>query len=321
MFLNLFLIIIGFLVLIKSASWLVSSSANLANKVGVSALVIGLTIVAFGTSAPELVVNIISSTKGANQLVFGNIVGSNIANILLVVGLGALMYPLLIKSQTLFKEIPLMILGGLALIILAGDVIFKQSSHNIIDLGDGLILLLLFGVFVYYIINVALQERHIVEKEFAKQIIDQNPLLSIVLILISCFGFYLGGYLVVNNSIDLATLLGVSQKLIGITIVAIGTSLPELTVVIVASLKKHADIAIGGIVGSNIFNTLFIFGISAVIAPVTLNVPIRFDLTVMIIAFLLLFLFSLTKRKIERWEGFIFLVIYLSYMLFLILGR
>ncbi len=317
MTLNIILITIGFLVLIKSADWLVSSAANLAHKIGVSALVIGLTIVAFGTSAPELVVNVFSSLKGANEMVFGNIVGSNIANILLVVGLGALLYPLIIKSQTLFKEIPLMILGGLAFIILTLDVFLRKSS-NVIDLSDGLMLLLLFAVFVYYIINVALHERHSVEKEFKKQIKEQNIFISILLIIISLIGLFIGGRLVVTNAVSLATILGVSQKMIGLTIVAIGTSLPELVTAIVAALKKQADIAIGGIVGSNIFNTLFVLGISATIAPITLNTPVNFDLAVMFIAFLLLFLFSLTKRMIEKWEGFVFIVIYLSYILLLI---
>jgi len=320
MLLNIIFIIIGFLVLIKSAQWLVAGSANLANRLGIPALIIGLTIVAFGTSAPELVVNVISSVKGANEIVFGNIVGSNIANILLIMGLGALMYPLLIKSQTLFKEIPLMILGGVALIIVASDRFFK-SADNIISLNDGIILLLFFTVFVYYIFITALQERHVVEKEFEKQIKDQNPLLSMALIIVACAGLFIGGQLVVKNAIDLATLLGVSQKLIGLTIVAIGTSLPELTTVIIATLKRQADIAIGGIVGSNIFNSLFIIGISSIIAPIKLDIPINIDFTVMIIAFLLLFLFSLTKRKIERWEGLVLLVIYLSYMLFLIFGE
>ena len=317
MTLNIILITIGFLVLIKSADWLVSSAANLAHKIGVSALVIGLTIVAFGTSAPVLVVNVFSSLKGANEMVFGNIVGSNIANILLVVGLGALLYPLIIKSQTLFKEIPLMILGGLAFIILTLDVFLRKSS-NVIDLSDGLMLLLLFAVFVYYIINVALHERHSVEKEFKKQIKEQNIFISILLIIISLIGLFIGGRLVVTNAVSLATILGVSQKMIGLTIVAIGTSLPELVTAIVAALKKQADIAIGGIVGSNIFNTLFVLGISATIAPITLNTPVNFDLAVMFIAFLLLFLFSLTKRMIEKWEGFVFIVIYLSYILLLI---
>ncbi len=318
MTLNIFLIAIGFLVLIKSAQWLVNSASNLANKIGVSALVIGLTIVAFGTSAPELVVNIISSLKGANELVFGNIVGSNIANIFLIIGLGALLMPLLIKSQTLFKEIPLMILGGLALVILCLDVALRHNGGNVIDFGDGLMLLLLFIVFLYYIITTALNERHAVEKDFKKQIAEQKISTSILLIVISCFGLFIGGQLIVKNAIDLATALGVSQKLIGLTIVAIGTSLPELVTVIVAALKKQADLAIGGIVGSNIFNTLFVLGISAVIAPIELNIPIKFDLSIMIVAFLLLFLFSLTKRKIEKWEGFIMLVMYLSFMLLLI---
>ena len=317
MVINIILIALGFAILIKSADWLVNSAASLANKIGVSALVIGLTIVAFGTSAPELVVNVISSLKGANEMVFGNIVGSNIANIYLVVGLGALLYPLLIKSQTLFKEIPLMILGGLALIILSLDILFGKDT-NVIDLSDGIMLLLLFAVFVYYIINVALNEKRSVEKEFKKQIKDQNTLVSIVLIIISLIGLFIGGKLVVTNAVSLATLLGVSQKMIGLTIVAIGTSLPELVTAVVAALKKQADIAIGGIVGSNIFNTLFVLGISATIGPITLNTPIKFDLSIMLIAFLLLFLFSLTKRKIEKWEGFVFIVIYLSYMLLLI---
>ncbi|MBT4495713.1 calcium/sodium antiporter [bacterium] len=274
---------------------------------------------AFGTSAPELVVNLISSLKGNNALVFGNIVGSNIANILLVVGLGALIMPLTIKSQTLFKEIPLMVLGGLGLIILAFDKFFTNSP-NIIDRSDGAILLLIFAIFVYYIIQSALSERGKVEKKFAKSIKEQNTLLSIVLIIVSAIGLFIGGKLVVDNAISLATILGVGEKLIGLTIVAIGTSLPELTTVIICTLKKNTDMAIGGIIGSNIFNTLFIFGLSSFITPVELNMPVRFDLSVMMIAFLLIFLFSLTKRRIEKWEGFVLFVIYLVYILMLILG-
>ena len=318
MILNIILIAVGFLILIKSADWLVDSAANLAHRIGISALVIGLTIVAFGTSAPELVVNIFSSLKGANQLVFGNIVGSNIANIFLVLGLGALILPMTIKSQTLFKEIPLMIIGGLAFVVLCFDNLFKAAGQNTIDASDGIMLLILFSVFVYYIVNAALSERGRVERQFKKHIVEQKFSISIMLILLSCFGLFLGGQIVVKNAVNLAMLLGVSQKLIGLTIIAIGTSLPELTTAIVAAIKKHANIAIGGIVGSNIFNTLFILGISGIIAPIKLDVPIRFDLSIMMISFLLLFLFSLTKRKIEKWEGFIFIVIYLSYLLLLI---
>jgi len=319
MLLNIFLIIIGFIILIKSADWLIDSSASLANKLGISALIIGLTIVAFGTSAPELVVNLISSVKGNNGIVFGNIVGSNIANILLIIGLGAIIRPLSIKSQTLFKEIPLMILGGLALLILTLDEFFTHHN-NIIDRSDGAILLLIFVVFIYYIIQSALIERGKAEENYKKSIKDQNPFISSILIIISLVGLFIGGKLVVDNAVSLAILLNVSEKLIGLTIVAIGTSLPELTTVMICTLKKQNDIAIGTIIGSNIFNILFIFGLSSFITPVALNMPIKFDLSIMMISFLLIFLFSLTKKKIEKWEGLILLIIYLIYLLFLILG-
>jgi len=296
----------------------VEHSASLAKKIGVSPLIIGLTLVAFGTSAPELVVNIISSLKGSSELIFGNIIGSNIANICLIVGLSALIMPLGIKSQTIFKEMPLMLLGGAALAILSLDTILNQADSKIIHFGDGLILLLLFFVFLYYTINSALSNRDKAESEFKKDIKKNKTGLSLSLIGVSLFGLFLGGRLVVDNAVDLAVILGISQKLIGLTIVAIGTSLPELITSIMAALKKEADIAIGNIVGSNIFNTTFIIGVSALIRPIELPAVIAFDLSVMTISFLLLFLFSLTKRKIEKWEGFVLLVIYLAYILLLI---
>ena len=318
MWLNIVLIAFGFILLIQSADWLVEHSASLAKKIGVSPLIIGLTLVAFGTSAPELVVNIISSLKGSSELIFGNIIGSNIANICLIVGLSALIMPLGIKSQTIFKEMPLMLLGGAALAILSLDTILNQADSKIIHFGDGLILLLLFFVFLYYTINSALSNRDKAESEFKKDIKKNKTGLSLSLIGVSLFGLFLGGRLVVDNAVDLAVILGISQKLIGLTIVAIGTSLPELITSIMAALKKEADIAIGNIVGSNIFNTTFIIGVSALIRPIELPAVIAFDLSVMTISFLLLFLFSLTKRKIEKWEGFVLLVIYLAYILLLI---
>lgn len=318
MWLNIALIALGFILLIKSADWLVVHSSSLAKKIGISPLIIGLTLVAFGTSAPELVVNVISSLKGSSELVFGNIIGSNIANICLIVGLSALIMTLNIKSQTIFKEIPLMLLGGVALIILSLDTVLDKAETEIIHFSEGLILLLLFIVFLYYTINSALSNKDKSEKEFKKDIKEKKVGLSLSLILVSFLGLFIGGRLVVDNAVDLAVILGISQKLIGLTILAIGTSLPELITSIVAALKKEADIAIGNIVGSNIFNTTFILGISALIHPIELPEVIIFDLSVMIISFLLLFLFSLTKRKIEKWEGFVLLVIYLAYMLLLI---
>jgi cation:H+ antiporter len=318
MILSIFLLLIGFVVLIYGADKLVDAASGLAANFGIPNIVIGLTVVAFGTSAPELVVNVFAAASGSSEMVMGNVLGSNIFNVLGILGISAIVYPLAVKSNTTWIEIPLSFLAALVVLIVANDFLFNEGATNLISFGDGIILLLFFSIFLVYNIMVSKQPGGVAESTEISKFSTGSAVLWIV---IGLAGLVLGGKLIVDNAVSLAVEFGLSQRLIGLTIVSIGTSLPELATSIAAVRKKKVDIAIGNVVGSNIFNIFFVLGISSLVNPVAIAEPNFIDIYMNILASLLLFLFLFTGkgRKLERWEGGLFLGLYVIYLAALIL--
>lgn len=320
MLVSILIIVIGFVLLIKGANWLVTGASALAKKHNVSDLVIGLTIVSFGTSAPELVVNSIASVQQHSDIVFGNILGSNIVNLFLILGISAMIYPIDVQSNTVKKEIPVSIFAVVLLFVLANGFLFTGS--NVLSRIDGVILLAFFGGFMVYIFK-QMKTDQLQHGSEEKPLNEMTNLKIWGLIIIGLVGLIIGGKLVVDNSIKIATALGISEKIIGLTIVAIGTSLPELMTSVVAALKKNSDIAIGNVIGSNIFNIFFILPISSFINPVLFNPSFNTELYLLAGGTLVLFIAMFTggKRKLDRWEGAILLGIYLLYTANLIIAE
>ncbi|MDD4469064.1 MAG: calcium/sodium antiporter [Acholeplasmataceae bacterium] len=313
------LFVIGFFILIKGAGLLVDGASAIADKFKISPLVIGLTIVAFGTSAPELAVNIFASAAGSSEIAIGNIIGSNIANILLILGVSALIYPLTSKKNTVWKEIPLGLLAAVVVGLMANDFLIDGVIFSGLSRIDGLVLLSFFIIFIYYSFGIAKQQ----ESPDDCEIKNLNLVKSIFYIVIGLIGLVVGGNWIVSGAIKLASGFGISESLIGLTVVAIGTSLPELATSAIAAYKKQTDIAIGNVVGSNIFNIFWILGISSVIRPLPFNPANNIDFLIMIIATVILFIimFIGKKRIIERWQGIAMISIYVAYTLFLIVTR
>ncbi len=324
MFLEMILILFGFFLLIKGADWLVDGASSLARRLNVSDLVIGLTVVAFGTSAPELAVSAISSWSGNADIAIANIVGSNIANVLLILGVASIITPLVVTRGTVWKEIPLSLLAVVLVGIMSADAIIDGTSFSALTRIDGLVLLSFFVIFIYYTFGLAKSEAS-VQDEPGKQAKEDAGLptklfSSLIFLAIGLVGVVLGGKLVVDNAVSIAQLMGISASLIGLTIVALGTSLPELVTSIVAALKKNADIAVGNVVGSNIFNAFLILGVSSVINPLNISISGLFDIAMAMFASLLLFIFMFVGRKriLQRWQGGFFLISYFAYMIFLV---
>lgn len=311
------LFIIGFALLLKGAAWLVDGASSLAKKLGISALVVGLTVVAFGTSAPELIVNIFASVRGSADLAIGNVLGSNIFNILVILGISAAIYPLMVQRSTIWKEIPLSLLAAIMVWVLANDAFLDgDGAFSGLTRIDGIVLLAFFVIFLYYTVSIAKapEAKGMQVKEFS---IPQ----SLLFILMGLAGLVLGGKWIVDGAVAIATALGASEALIGLTIVAAGTSLPELATSAVAARKKNTDIAVGNIVGSNIFNIFFILGISATINPLPFQTALNADIGMVVVASVLLFaaLFIGKRHLIERWQGAAFLAAYGAYLAFIIM--
>jgi cation:H+ antiporter len=313
--LSSFWLILGFVFLIKGADLLVDGSASIARLAGIRELVIGLTIVSFGTSAPELLVNVVASLNGSSELAVGNVLGSNIANIFLILGVAAVIYPLKVHTNTTYKEIPFQLLAALVIIFLAFDYWFNPGGFNGLQLGDGLVLLGFFLVFMYYVYSISKGEEA-VKSEVAGMSLGR----SVLYLLVGIGGLGYGSHLIVEHSTSIATIAGVSERMIGLSVVAIGTSLPELAASAMAAYKRNTDLAIGNVVGSNIFNIFWIFGLSAVINPIAVQETSLVDFLLNIAASMLLFgvLFVGKKHEIERSQGGLFLIIYISYIAFLV---
>jgi len=313
------LFVLGFVFLIIGANWLVDGASSVAKKMKISAIVIGLTIVAFGTSAPELIVNIFASATGNTDIAIGNILGSNIANILLILGISAMIYPLTSKRNTVWKEIPLSLLAAIILMVLANDKLIDGDCFSGLTRIDGIVLVAFFIIFIYYTFGIAK-----INGEASSSDIQQFSYpKSFLYIIAGLIGLTLGGKWIVDGAVKIAEIFNMSQSLIGLTIVAIGTSLPELATSAIAAYKKQTDIAIGNIVGSNIFNIFWILGISSIIRPLPLNSNSEIDLLMTIVASLILFLIMFVGKKhiVERWQGALMVLIYFSYITFLIITK
>ena len=289
----------------------------LAKRLGVSDLAIGLTVVAFGTSLPELGVNVTASIQGDTGITIGNIIGSNIANILLILGVSGVVFPLAVTKGTVWKEIPLSLLAVLLVGILANDRLIDAAPLSTLTRIDGLVLLCFFAIFLYYTASIA---RAV---EGTEHVLPKGaPTLTrvVVLMVIGFVGLLLGSKWVVDGAVQLATALGVRQSVVGLTVVAVGTSLPELATSAAAAYRKNADIAIGNVIGSNIFNIFFILGLSALIRPIPFESKANIDIGVLFVAssFLFLWMFTGKRHVLDRWEAGVFLAAYVAYVTYLV---
>lgn len=310
-------ILIGFVLLIKGADYFVDGASSIAKTLRIPTLIIGLTIVAFGTSAPEAAVSVTSALQGQNEIAIGNVVGSNIFNLLLVVGIAAFICPLNVKKSIIAKEFPFVLLSGVVLLVLAQDIRFQGATVNSLTRADGIMLLVLFGIFMYYLVELALTSRTEVSEEE-----DIKPMPMSKSILLSIGGvaaIVIGGKLVVDAASSIAVAWGMSQNLVGLTIIAVGTSLPELVTSIVASRKGESDIALGNVIGSNLFNIFFILGISAFIHPIAVSPEVFVDMTFMLIVTVVAYIFAVTKKSINKIEGSLLALTYVAYMTFIII--
>ncbi len=308
--LSILLLVIGFVLLIKGADFFVDGAVSIANNFKIPKVLIGLTIVAFGTSAPELAVSIQALASGSTDMVLGNVIGSNIINILLILGIAAMIRPLRIRSNTIKKEIPITILISSLLVVLFLDTELQSGTIDQITRGDGIAILLFFAIFLYYLINMALHSRdkNAVEKPRWKF------LPSAAITLLGLAGIIGGSDLVVNSASNIASAIGISERIIALTVIALGTSLPELVTTVVSAKKGETDLVIGNILGSNIFNICMVLGIPvAIFGTVT---PASFkilDLGMLVGSAVLLYIFSKTNHKISRAEGVIMLLAFVAY--------
>lgn len=302
--------------LILGATKLVDAASSLAAKMGVPSIVIGLTIVAFGTSAPELVVNVFAAAEGSSEMVLGNVLGSNIFNILAVLGICAVIYPLTVNKTTTLLEVPLSLLAGLCVLVMGADIFLDGGVFNIISRSDAIILLLFFSIFLVY--NMVLAQKSSEQEVMVTKYYSNAK--AVLFIVLGLVGLVVGGQLIVTSAVELAQVFGLSERVIGLTVVSIGTSLPELATSLVAVRKKNVDIAIGNVVGSNIFNIFLILGVSATVLPVQLNDNTLIDIFVNILAGLLLFVFVIIGKKgqLSKWGGIVFVCMYIGYLTYLL---
>lgn len=313
---NIVLLIGGLLLILAGANALTDGASSVAKRFNISSLVIGLTIVAFGTSAPELTVSVVSALKGSADLAIGNVVGSNIFNTLMIVGCTAAIVPISVTKGTLSKEIPLCILASIVLFICANDVLINGAASNSISSSDGLLLLCFFLIFLGYTFAIA----HNGSGE-GEPAIKEMPVWKAALFIVGgLVGLIYGGQFFVDGASGIARGLGVSESIIGLTLVAGGTSLPELATSVVAALKKNPEMAIGNVIGSNLFNIFFVLGCSASITPLHITGITNFDLLMLVGSGILLWLFGLffAKRTITRIEGSVLVICYVAYISVLI---
>ncbi|CAN5191778.1 calcium/sodium antiporter [soil metagenome] len=319
MLIPILLLVAGLTILIFGANYMVEGASALAKRYNISNLAIGLTVVAFGTSAPELVVNTFAAVKGHSDIVFGNVLGSNNFNLFIILGITGLMTPLAVQSSTAWKEVPISFIAIIILFILVNDVWIFNAETSLLGRVDGAILLLFFGLFLFYVYKQLKSDPAETEELIAVPTLSGTKMA--VFIVGGLVGLVYGGHLVVNNAIEIAESLGISQKIIGLTVVAAGTSLPELATSIVAALKKNADIAVGNIIGSNIFNIFLILGVSSVLSPIAFDPLFNMDIYVLAGGTIFLFaaMFMSGRKKLDRWEAAVLLLFYLSYTTYLVM--
>lgn len=325
MIVPIIMIVIGFVLLVKGADFLVDGSSRIAKKFHIPEIVIGLTIVSIGTSLPELLVSITSATKGYSDMSLGNVIGSNICNLLLILGVSASIRRLKLKKETRYIEVPLCIAYTLIFIVIC-------NSGNMITRPEAVILLVLFNLFIAYTVAMGIKgekfdkepELENADKEHDKKIKlrKESMLYSVLKIVLGMIGLKYGGDFIVDNAVIIAEYFHISEKVISLTIIAIGTSLPELVTSVVAAVKGNSDISVGNIIGSNIFNMTFIIGIASLIKPITYNIAYNMDLTICLLAGVLLFLFQYIppKNMVSKRNGVLYLVCYVFYMVKMFVG-
>lgn len=317
-FWTILFLLFGFYLLIKSADVFVDGAAGLAKKYNVPKLIVGLTLVAFGTSAPEGTVSLIAALQGSADISVGNVIGSNLANIALVLGVAALIKAIPVSKSTLTHGIPLSILAMVVLIVVGYDSFFQNHyvAFNKISLGDGLILLFFFVVFLYYIFGdfkSAQQQEEDMEKREMRHYRDSIWFLSLMIVG-GLAGIMVGGKLVVDQAVVIAMALGISEAIVGLTIVALGTSLPELVTSVVAAFKNERDIAIGNIVGSNVFNVFLVLGLTSVVIPVNFDPALMVDAVYTLAVTIIFFLILLIRKQLTRFAGGVLLTLYVVYI-------
>ena len=314
------LLIIGFVLLIKGADFFVDGSSSVAKILKVPTIIIGLTVVAFGTSMPELSVSVTAALRESNDLAVSNVLGSNIFNLLVVLGCCALVKPVAAKWSLLKKEFPFSILITIILLLVDSDFsimkILDGNQEFVLGRWAGLLFLILFVLYIYATVKSALRSRAEAKDMEEEEYKTMSPLKSGIYIVIGLIGIVWGGNLVVDSASNIALTFGWSQTFIGLTIVALGTSLPELVTSVVAARKGENDLAVGNVVGSNIFNILLILGVSSFITPITLDVTAVYDTIILIIASIVVYVSAISKREIQRKEGILFLVCYFAFFLY-----
>lgn len=317
MWLQIILLLAGFILLIKGADVFVDGASSTAANFKVSKMLIGLTIIAFGTSAPEFAVSMQALANGSTDMVLGNVIGSNIINILLILGLAALIKPIRVRTNTIRKELPICLLISVLLVVLFLDIQISGGNENLITRSDGIAIILFFLVFLYYLIALARKKKTERKAEKAKFKLS----VSLLLVLIGVAGVIIGSQLIVNSATVIATDLGISQRIIALTVIAFGTSLPELVTTVTAARKGEADLAVGNIIGSNIFNICIVLGVPvAIFGTVTPGGFQMVDLAMLVVSAIVLFIFANTQKKISRREGFLMLLAFAAYYTVVIIG-
>ena len=322
------LLLVGFVLLVKGADFFVDGASNIARYLKISSLIIGLTVVSFGTSLPEAAVSISGVIQGIDDVSFGNIIGSNIFNLLLILGVSALILPVVVNEEILKRDLPISILA--AIIIIPMYYFLHENGSSALVRFEGLILILLLAGFMFLMFKSANKTRNDIINSSTLQ--DSNkskpkeieaPTMSksksIVLVLIGLIGIVAGGIMVTNGAKEIALFFGMSEWLVGLTIVSVGTSLPELVTSITAAMKKENDIAVGNVVGSNIFNLLFILGFSSLVSPVKINSTAIFDLIFLVVISIIVLIFAFRERKLGRVEGGFLTLMYLGYLVYIII--
>ena len=322
------LLLVGFVLLVKGADFFVDGASNIARYLKISSLIIGLTVVSFGTSLPEAAVSISGVIQGIDDVSFGNIIGSNIFNLLLILGVSALILPVVVNEEILKRDLPISILA--AIIIIPMYYFLHENGSSALVRFEGLILILLLAGFMFLMFKSANKTRNdIINSSTLQDSNKSNPKeieaptmsksKSIVLVLIGLIGIVAGGIMVTNGAKEIALFFGMSEWLVGLTIVSVGTSLPELVTSITAAMKKENDIAVGNVVGSNIFNLLFILGVSSLVSPVKINSTAIFDLIFLVVISIIVLLFAFRERKLGRVEGGFLTLMYLGYLVYIII--
>lgn len=309
-------LVLGLVLLVKGADLFVTGASSVARRFHIPSLIIGLTIVAFGTSAPELAVSVTSALNGQSDISVGNVVGSNMFNLLVVVGIAAFILPFKVKETIIAKEFPFVLLSCLALIVLTFDVPLGNGTASLLNRTDGLVLLMFFGIFMYYLLSVALKA--VKENKDEEVMVSLGLSRSLIYLVIGLAAIVWGGDMTVDAASAIAMDFGMSEAMVGLTIVAVGTSLPELMTSVVAARKGESDIALGNVIGSNIFNVFFILGLTAFITPVTVSPAVAFDALLLAAISLIAFLFALTDRRFSKGEGMVLAALYAAYMIFVI---